>query len=104
MDTYVLTEFSDLVIVLWVLAGKLVAREADDLKSLIGVLLVELLQLGKLRSVTALGGGVDNEDDLALKLVEGVVLLAGLLGFEIVERDHFDDSVNGWMVVVGRES
>ena len=86
-----MAELADLVIVLWVLAGELVAREADDLETLVGVLLVEFLELGKLRRVSALGGGVDDEDNLALELVEGVLLLAGLLGLEIVEGDHFDD-------------
>lgn len=92
MITYSLAKLSDLVIVLRILAGKLVARESDDLQALVGVLLVELLELGKLRSVATLGSGVDNEDDLALELVEGVLLLAGLLGLEIVEGDHFEDS------------
>jgi hypothetical protein len=71
-----LAELLDLVVAAGVLATELVAREADDLE-LVTVLaldlLVELLQPGELRCETAFRGGVDDEDDLAVKLGQRVV-------------------------------
>ncbi len=108
MSTYALAELADGIIVSRILTGKLVARETDDLQTLIGVLLVQLLELGKLRSVTALGSGVDDEDDLALELVESVLVIGGLLGLEIVEETIFvlfelAMWMLGWMDVVEKK-
>lgn len=107
MSTYALAELANGIIVSRILTGKLVARETDDLQTLIGVLLVQLLELGKLRSVTALGSGVDDEDDLALELVESVLLIGGLLGLEIVEGDHLCafriGNVDAWLDGCGGE-
>lgn len=58
----------------------MVAGEAQDLKVVAvggAEVLVELLEAGVLGREAALGGGVDNEDDLALELAE-VELVAGL--------------------------
>jgi len=47
---------------------ELVAREAEDDQPLVFVLLVESFQPVVLRGETALGGGVDNHEDLAAVL------------------------------------
>ena len=62
------------------------------MQTLITILLVQLFQLSKLRRVTKLGSGVDDENNLALELVKGVFLLRGLLGLEIVKCDHGCDA------------
>lgn len=66
----------DLVIGPGVLAAELVAREADDLEC-VAVLalevLVQLFKAGELRGEAAFGGGVDDEDDFAVELREGVI-------------------------------
>ena len=74
-DTVVkLAELLDLIVAAGVLAAELVAGEADDLE-VVGVLrlevLVQLLQPRELRREAALGGCVDDEDDLAVQLREG---------------------------------
>lgn len=72
-----LAEALNLLVGARLLAAKLVAREAEDDK-VIGVLLldvlVELLEAGVLRGEAALGGGVDDEDDLALVVCKGSFL------------------------------
>ena len=64
-----LAELGDLVIAAWLLASELVAWEAEDLK-LSRILLVELfvegLEAAVLWGEAAFGGGVDDEEDLAL--------------------------------------
>lgn len=69
-----LAELLDLVIAAGVLAPELVAREAED-DELIGVLFgdvfVELLETGKLGGEAALGGRVDDKNDLALVIRKG---------------------------------
>ena len=50
------------------LLTKLVAGEVENLKTLVLILLVQGLQLFVLRSETATGGRVDNEQHLALVL------------------------------------
>lgn len=55
-----LAELADGFIAPWILTSKLVAREPNDLQTLVSVLFVELLKLSKLGSISALGGGVDN--------------------------------------------
>lgn len=80
-DTVVeLAEALDVVVGTGVLAGELVAGEAEDDKVIAVLLLdglVELLEALELRCETALGGRVDNEDDLAL-VIGGGGLLATL--------------------------
>lgn len=74
-----LAEALDVVVGAGFLAGKLVAWEAEDDKVvgvLLGDALVDLLKAGVLASQAALGGGVDDEDDLALVVGEGDFLPA----------------------------
>lgn len=85
-DTVVeLAERRDLISRSGLLATKLVAREADDGESLILVLLVDLLEALVLGSEATLGGDVHNENDLALKLLEGEGLSVLVKGSEVVE-------------------
>lgn len=74
-----LAELLDVIVGAWLLATELVAGEAEDDKVL-GVLALdlgpELLETGVLRSEAALGGCVDDEDDLALVVGEGDLLAA----------------------------
>lgn len=49
---------------------------------------VELLQAFKLRSETAFGGGVDNQDNLALEVGQRVRLALLVVGLEVVERSR----------------
>lgn len=79
-----LAELLDLVVAPGVLATELVAREPNDLE-LVAVLaldiLVQLLKARELRCEAALGGGVDDEDNLAVELRERIfsaALCAGL--------------------------
>lgn len=69
-----LAELLNGLVVAGLLAAKLVAGEAEDDK-VVGVLLldglVEGLEAGVLGREAALGGGVDDEDDLALVVGEG---------------------------------
>lgn len=69
-----LAELLDLVVGAGVLAAELVAGEAED-GEVVRVLLldglVQALEALELRREAALGGGVDDEDDLALEGVEG---------------------------------
>ena len=50
-----------------------------------GRTLVESLEIIKLRSEAALGGGVDDEDDLALQVGEGEGRSLVIFGLEVVE-------------------
>ena len=84
----------DLVIGPGVLAAELVAREADDLEC-VAVLalevLVQLFKAGELRGEAAFGGGVDDEDDFAVELREGVIgaaLWSGLVDRTERERER----------------
>lgn len=74
-----LAELLDVVVGAGLLATELVAGEAENDKVL-GVLLLELgpelLETSILGSEAALGGCVDNEDDLALVVAEGNLLTA----------------------------
>lgn len=77
-DTVVdLAEVLDLVIAAGLLGTKLVAGEAED-REVVAVLLlealVEALEAGVLRSEAALGGSVDNQNDLALVVGKGDIL------------------------------
>jgi hypothetical protein len=84
-----LAEALDVVVGAGLLATELVAGEAED-GEVVGVLLLELLveslKAGILGSEAALGGGVDDEDDLALVLIERV-LLAALCTEGLVSRE-----------------
>lgn len=69
-----LAEALDLIVGARVLAAELVAGEAEDDKVVAVLLadaLVEGLESGELRGEAALGGRVDDEDDLALVVGEG---------------------------------
>ena len=61
-------ELGDLLIAARLLVRELVARETDDDKSLVFVLLVKCLQTIVLWRETALGSGVHNHQDLAFIL------------------------------------
>ena len=81
-------ELGNLLIGAGLLVRKLVARETDDYKTLVLILLVEGLEAVVLGSETALGGGVDNQEDLALVLAEihlGALVVQGL---EVIDRGH----------------
>lgn len=80
-----LAEVLDLVVGAGLLAAKLVTGEAEYDKVVAVLLLdvlVELLEAGVLRGEAALGGGVDDEDDLALVVGEGDLLAALCFGGE----------------------
>lgn len=74
-----LAEALDLLVAAGLLGAKLVAGEAEDDK-VVGVLfgdaLVNLLEAGVLAGEAALGGRVDDEDDLAAVVSEGDFLSA----------------------------
>lgn len=74
-----LAELLNVIVGAGLLAAELIAGEAEDDK-VIGVLALEvgpeLLKTGVLRGEAALGGSVDNEDDLALVVGEGNLLAA----------------------------
>jgi len=84
-----LAELLDVIVGPGLLAAKLVAGEAEDDKVLaVGLgldVLPELLEAGVLRGEAALGGRVDDEDDLVGVLGQrlGLALLVG--GLEVVE-------------------
>ena len=69
-----LAKLLDLVIAAGILAAELVAREAED-DELVGVLfgdaLVDLLETLKLGGEAALGGRIDDKNDLALVIRKG---------------------------------
>ena len=65
------------------LSSKLVAREADDDKATVLVLGIELLKTSVLGSEAALGGDVDDEDDLVLKGLHANLLLLLVVGLEV---------------------
>ena len=74
-----LAELLDLIVGARLLAAKLIAREAQDgkvIRVLLLEILVELLEAGVLRGEAALGGRVDDEDDLALVVGKGDLLPA----------------------------
>lgn len=71
------------------LASELVARESEDDQTLVFVLLVELLKTSILLREAALGGNIDDEDDLAFKLAHGnlgMLLVFGLEGEKVGHR------------------
>ena len=65
------------------LSTKLVAGESNDNKALVLVILVELLKTSVLLGEAALGGDVDDEDDLAVELLHGDFLVGLVLGGEV---------------------
>lgn len=68
------------------LLQELVAREGEDFEALRSVAVVDLLELGVVPSgLASLGGDVDDEDHLALELVEGHLLVVDVLCLEVVE-------------------
>ena len=81
-------ELGDLLVGAGLLMCELVAREAEDDQPLVFVLLVESFQPVVLRGETALGGGVDNHEDLAAVLRHFHLCALVVLGFEIVNCGH----------------
>ena len=74
-DTVVqLAEFHDLVVAARVLLAKLVAGKAQNLQTLVLVLLVHFLEPGELWRETALGRSVDNQQYFAFVVGEGFFL------------------------------
>lgn len=67
-----LAKGGDVLVRVWVLAAKLVAREPDDGQTLVLVLLVRRLETLELGREATLRGRVDDEDDLALQLAQVV--------------------------------
>lgn len=65
------------------LSSKLVAGEADDDKAAVLVLGIELLKTGVLGGEAALGGDVDDEDDLVLKSLHADLLMLLVLRLEV---------------------
>lgn len=88
--TYSLTKLSDTIVVLWILASKLVAREAEHDETLLCVLLVQVLEFSELRSVATFRGGVYDQRDFALQLLKVILLLTGLCRFQLEKCDHVD--------------
>jgi len=70
------------------LVRELVAGEADHHQTLVLVLLVQGLEAVVLGSETALGSGVDNQEDLAFKLLEVHLDALVVQGFEVVDLCH----------------
>jgi len=81
-------EVLDLVVAARVLAAELVAGEAEEL-DVVGVLalqlFVELLKTLELRGEAAFAGGVDDQHDLALQVLQRVRLTLLVVGLEVVE-------------------
>src|SRR5664279_2940907 len=75
----------DLVVAGGLLVTELVAGKAQDLKSAVVILGVEILQSLVLRGESALAGGVDYEQDLARVGGEGLVGTVVQFGGEIVD-------------------
>ena len=69
----------DLLVIAGGLVGELVAGEVEDLEALVAALGIELLEVVVLRGEAATGRGVDDEQDLALVVVQADLLAAGLL-------------------------
>lgn len=86
--THLLTKSPNPLIILRVLVCKLIARESQHYQPLVLVLLVQVLELSKLRRKATLGRRVDNQDDFALERGKVVRVALGSLGFEVVELDH----------------
>ena len=81
-------EFGDLVIGTGLLAGELVAGEAEDDESLVLVFLVEGLQAVILRGETAFGCGIDDHQDFPFVLGEVHFGTLVACGFEVVNLCH----------------
>ena len=89
-----------------VLRAELVARKTQHRQALIGILFVQFLQAGKLRRETALAGGVDDQQHLALELRQSNGVAVDLADFKIVQRGvgggHGRDSWRGrWQIAGG---
>ena len=81
-------EFLDLLIGAGLLAGELVAGEANHHQAFVFVLLVQGLQAVVLRGETTFGCGVHNQEHLAFVILEVYFLALVVQGFEIVNRCH----------------
>ena len=81
-------EVFDVLVGAWFLAGEVVGGKAEDFEAAVLVGVVELFEAFVLRGEAAFAGGVDDEEDLALVLLEG----GGFSGEggerEIVETGH----------------
>ena len=77
-----------LLVAAGLLVGELIAREADDDKSLILILLIKSLQAIILGGETALGCGIDNHQNLAVELREVHFCALVAQGFVIVNLCH----------------
>src|SRR5690606_35337847 len=71
------------------LPHELVAREAHDAESAVAVGALQLLELFVLRREPALGGHVDNENDVGAEVVEGLLCSAA-----ISERDLAHEGIS----------
>ena len=90
-------ELGNLLVGAGFLMGELVAGEAEDDQPLVSILLVKGFQSVVLRGETALGGGVDNHEDLAAVLRHFHLCALVVLGFEIVNCSHnFENWFENW--------
>lgn len=84
-----LAELLDGIVVTGILPGKLITREPEDDEVVLVWCRLDLFPQGfetfKLRGEAALRGGVDNEDDFALMLGEGVIAALLVFGGEFVK-------------------
>jgi len=71
------------------LTVKLVAREAENNKAFILILVVEALEAFVLGGESAFGSNVHDQHNLSLELFEIVLFVAGEFGFEVVQLGHF---------------
>ena len=79
-------ELLDLLIRARFLGAELVAGETGDDQTFILILLVSGFEALVLGSITALGGDVDHEDDLAFIIFQGGILAIDVLQRDIVNR------------------
>lgn len=70
------------------LASELVAREVKDFKSLVYILLIQVLQLTELWCEPSRSGGVDNQKDLSLVDVKFDIIAVDIFDGEIIDICH----------------
>ncbi|MCY1542564.1 hypothetical protein D9M68_783190 [compost metagenome] len=83
-----LAEGGDLLVAAGVLLAELVAREAQHHQATRAVGLVQLLQATELRREAAGAGGVDDQQWLALELLQRNQLTVDRPGFKVVNAGH----------------
>jgi hypothetical protein len=86
-------------IALGLLAGKLVAREPKDNKTLVLIFIIELLKALKLWRKPALCGGVHNQDDLPFVPGHAYRLALGVIGRQLIEFACHGSYAFPWIIL-----